>query len=52
MALVDLDEQPHLRLPGRVVGVDPDDIEIGMRVSVELRPLPGGDAVVPVWSPV
>lgn len=51
-ALVDLDEQPHLRLPGRVVGVDPDDIEIGMRVSVELRPLPGGDAVVPVWSPV
>jgi uncharacterized protein len=51
VALVDLDEQPGLRLPGRVVDIDPDAVCIGLRVQVRLEPLPGGDYVVPVWAP-
>jgi hypothetical protein len=51
VALVDLDEQPGLRLPGRVVDVDPDDVRIGMRVKARIEPLPGGDFYVPVWMP-
>jgi uncharacterized OB-fold protein len=51
LALVDLDEQPALRIPGRVLGIEPDDVEIGMRVALELRPLPGGEFVVAVWHP-
>lgn len=31
VALVDIDEQPGVRLPGRVVDIDPDDVTIGMR---------------------
>jgi uncharacterized OB-fold protein len=51
VALVDLDEQPGLRLPGRVVGVEPDDVHIGMRVKARIEPLPGGEFHVPVWEP-
>jgi uncharacterized OB-fold protein len=52
VALVDLDEQPGLRLPGRVVDVDPEGVSVGMRVAAELVPLPGGDHVVPVFRAV
>ena len=52
VALVELDEQPGLRLPGLVVDTDPDDVAIGMRVEVDLRPLAGGDFSVAVWRPV
>lgn len=51
VGLVDLDEQPGLRLPTRFVGVDPDAVACGMRVQVELQPLPGGDFIVPVFRP-
>jgi uncharacterized OB-fold protein len=51
VALVDLDEQPGLRLPGRVVDIDPDDVRIGMRVAARIEPLPGGEFHVPVWVP-
>lgn len=51
VALVDLDEQPGLRLPGRVVGIDPDDVAIDMRVAARIEPLPGGEFRVPVWVP-
>jgi uncharacterized OB-fold protein len=51
VALVDLDEQPALRIPGRVVDIAPDDVRIGMRVTVRLEQLPGGDYTVPVWAP-
>jgi hypothetical protein len=51
VALVDIDEQPGLRLPGRVLDIDPDAVAIGMSVSARLDPLPGGDFVVPVWVP-
>lgn len=52
VALVDLDEQPGLRLPGRVVDVDVDDVHIGMRVQARLAPLPGGTFHVPLWVPL
>jgi uncharacterized OB-fold protein len=52
VALIELDEQPGLRLPGLVVDIDPDDVAIGMRVEVDLRPLAGGDFSIPVWRPV
>jgi uncharacterized OB-fold protein len=51
VALVDLDEQPGLRLPGRVVDIDPDDVQIGMRVQARIDPLDGGEFHVVVWRP-
>jgi uncharacterized protein len=51
VGLVELDEQPGLRLPGRVVGIDPEDVACGMRMKAELVALPGGDFIVPVFRP-
>jgi uncharacterized OB-fold protein len=51
VALVELDEQAGLRLPGRVLEVSVDDVAIGMRVRARIDPLPGGDYHVPVWLP-
>lgn len=51
VAIVELDEQSGLRIPGRLVDVDPDDVSIGMRVQARIVPLPGGDFRVPVWFP-
>jgi uncharacterized protein len=51
VAIVELDEQPGLRLTGRVDGGDVDDVHIGMRVAARLDPLPGGDFRVPVFIP-
>jgi uncharacterized OB-fold protein len=51
VAPVELDEQPGLRLPGRVVGVDPAQVEIGQRVRAEIEGLPGGDFSVAVFRP-
>ncbi|SRR6266508_6598675 len=51
VALVELDEQPGLRLPGRVVDVDAGAVTIGMRVRARIDHLPGGDYRVPVWVP-
>lgn len=51
VALVDLDEQESLRLPGRVVGIEPDDVAIGMRVRARIEPLPGGGHHVVVFEP-
>jgi len=39
VAVVRLDE--GVRLPGRLVGVEPEDVKVGMRVRVELLPEPG-----------
>ncbi len=52
VALVDIDEQPGLRLPGQVLDVGVDQVAIGMRVIARLDPLPGGSFVVPVWIPI
>ena len=47
-----LDEQPGLRLPGRMVDIKPDDVEIGMRVQARIEDLPGGDFRVVVFAPL
>ncbi|HVW43038.1 MAG TPA: OB-fold domain-containing protein [Amycolatopsis sp.] len=52
VGLVELDEQPGLRLPARIVGVDPADVACGMAVRAELVALPGGDFTVPVFRPL
>lgn len=49
VALVDLDEQPGLRLPGRMVAAD--DVQIGMRVQARIEDLRGGDFRVVVFAP-
>ena len=51
VAIVELDDQEGLRLPTRLVGIEPDDVEVGRRVHVEMTPLPGGDYVVPLFRP-
>jgi uncharacterized OB-fold protein len=51
VALVDLDEQAGLRLPGRVVGIDSDRVEIGMRVRARIEDLPGGAFQIAVFEP-
>ena len=50
VALVELDEQPGLRLPARIVS--DDEVELGQKVAVELVDLPGGDHKVAVFRPV
>lgn len=52
VALVELDEQVGLRLPSRIVGVEPEAVRCGMRVGVELTALPGGDFTVPLFRPI
>jgi len=52
VALVELDEQQGLRLPGRVVGIEPSEIEIGKRVVAQIEELPGGPYKVAVFRPV
>ena len=49
VAIVELDEQRGLRLPGRVVGVDPDAVTVGMRVYAQISTLPGGEFSVAVF---
>jgi uncharacterized OB-fold protein len=51
VALVELDEQRGLRLPGRLVGVAPGEVRIGQRVRVEIQPHPGGDFRVAIFHP-
>jgi uncharacterized OB-fold protein len=51
VALVELDEQSGLRLPGRVVGIDPAGVTVGLRVAAEIVDLPGGDYKVAVFRP-
>lgn len=52
VALLELDEQPGLRLPGRLVGVEPEDVAVGQRVAAELEQLPGGEFTVAVFRPL
>jgi uncharacterized OB-fold protein len=51
VAIVELDDQADLRLPGRLIDVEPEDVSIGMRVRTRIVPLPGGAFSVPVWFP-
>ena len=52
VGLVELDEQPGLRLPTRIVDVEMADIACGMRMQVRFEKLDGGDFVVPVFAPL
>jgi uncharacterized OB-fold protein len=50
VALVDIDEQPGVRIPGRLLDVDADHPPaIGSRVAARFVALDGGDFVVPVF---
>jgi uncharacterized OB-fold protein len=51
IALVELDEQAGLRLPTRIVGVEPEEVTVGLPVVAELIDLPGGDYKVAVFRP-
>jgi uncharacterized OB-fold protein len=51
VALVELDEQEGLRLPTRIVGIEPEAVHCGMRVRAQLVGLPGGEFTVPVFAP-
>jgi uncharacterized protein len=51
VAIVELDEQRGLRLPTRLIDVEPDTVRVGMRVRAELVPLNGGDYTVAVFCP-
>jgi uncharacterized OB-fold protein len=51
VALVELDEQPGLRLPARLVDVDPGKVRIGQRVRAQIERHPGGDFHVAVFRP-
>jgi uncharacterized OB-fold protein len=49
VALVELDEQPGLRLSARLVGVDPGAVAIDQRVRAEIVDHPGGPHRIPVF---
>jgi hypothetical protein len=40
-----------LRLPTRIVGVEPEEVTVGLPVVAELIDLPGGDYKVAVFRP-
>jgi uncharacterized OB-fold protein len=48
IVLVELDEQPGLRVVSNLVGCRPEHVEIGMRVEVTFRREDDGE---PVWLP-
>ena len=54
IAIIELDEQPDLRVVANVVGCDPDEVHIGMAVEVafEVDSGEGGEHAVPVFHPV
>lgn len=49
IAVVELDEQPDLRLPTNIVDGDPDDVRIGAAVQVRFEQ--HDDVFVPVFAP-
>ena len=51
VAIIELEEQAGLRLPTRLLDVDPDSVQIGQPVEAELVDLPGGDFRVACFRP-
>lgn len=49
IAVIGLDDDPMLRVSTRLVGVEPDDVRIGMRVEVAF--VPSGDVWLPLFRP-
>ncbi len=50
VAIVEIDEQPSVRLMTNIVGCDPDDVWIGMPVRVVFEP--DEDVFLPMFTPV
>jgi len=50
VALVELDEDPRIRLLGNVLDCAPDEVAIGMRVQVVWEDV--GDVTLPQWQPM
>lgn len=50
VALVEIDEQPSVRLMTNIVGCDPDDVRIGMPVRVVFEQ--DDDVFLPFFTPV
>lgn len=46
VAIVDLDEQEGLRLPGRLLDADPARVDVGRAVRAEIVDLPGATSVL------
>jgi uncharacterized OB-fold protein len=53
VAIVEIDEQPDVRLMTNVVGCPPEAVRIGMpvRVVFEHHPDPDGDVWLPLFEP-
>ena len=53
VAIVEIEEDPRIRLTTNIVGCKPQDVHIGMRVRVvfEHHADPGGDAWIPLFEP-
>jgi uncharacterized OB-fold protein len=49
LAIVELDEDPGLRVSTRLTGADPDGVHIGLRVRVVFEP--SGDVWLPLFTP-
>lgn len=49
IALVEIDEQPSVRLMTNIVGCEPDDVRIGMRVKVRFAEYE--DVYLPLFEP-
>ena len=49
IALVEIDEQPDVRLMTNIVGCDPEDVGIGMRVRVTFEE--HDDVYIPLFEP-
>lgn len=52
VAVIELDEQPGLRLVARIVGTEVHELRIGQRVACEIVDLPGGDFRIPQFRVV
>jgi len=49
IALVEIDEQPSVRLMTNIVGCDPEDVHVGMRVRVKFEEQ--DDVYLPLFEP-
>jgi uncharacterized OB-fold protein len=53
VAIVEIDEDPTVRLTTNIVGCAPEEVQIGMpvRVAFEHHPDPDGDVWLPLFTP-
>jgi hypothetical protein len=51
IGLVELDDQPGLRLSTQLVDIEPTEVKIGMPLRARIVALPGGPLHVPMFGP-